>query len=240
MSTIETAFRGRVPLVDLDKGSAIPLRFVFELPHQLRPSHIRDSLSKRVVLDHVLDLQTLNAYDLVLTYDLGREFVLIVTPSIGNSRMDTSHLELCLPTVLATLFLLGMASLGFRQFLFILGKKLGIAVRMSIGSNNHRLQAQIKPYLLIDDRQVLDIFFNQDGDEVAIGTIFGDSHTRRFTVFGQRTRPMNSKRSVHSGESQVFPLPFEGGPDIGSRLYTVLLMESRILSTSLKEVPKGG
>ena len=74
MSTIETAFRGRVPLVNLDKGSAIPLRFVCELPHQLRPSDIANSFGKGVVLDHILDLQTLDTYNLVFAYDLGREF----------------------------------------------------------------------------------------------------------------------------------------------------------------------
>src|SRR2546425_7147171 len=176
MSTIETTLRGWVPLVNLDKGTSIPLRFVFELPHKLRPSDIRDGLSKAVVLDHVLDLQTLNAYDLVFTYDLGREFVLIVPSSISYPGMDTSNLELCLPTILATFFLLCMLSLSLCQFLFILDKELRITVSMSITGYHHRLQAQIKPYLLIDDRQMLDIFFNQNGDKVAISTIFGDSN----------------------------------------------------------------
>src|SRR5438105_322471 len=138
MSTIETAFRGRVPLVNLDKGSAIPLRFVFELPH-----------------------------------------------------------------------------------------------------NDHALESQIKPHLLIDNRQMLDIFLYQDGDEVAVSTIFGDGYGRGFAPLGQRTRPMNIKRSVHSGESQVFPIPLEGSSYVSSRLLSMLLMRRGILSTSLKEVTKG-
>src|SRR6184192_3146188 len=44
MTTSETTLRGRVELVDLDKDSPIPLCFVFELPYQLAPSHIRDGL----------------------------------------------------------------------------------------------------------------------------------------------------------------------------------------------------
>src|SRR5437764_2988122 len=126
MSTSETAFRGRVPLVKLDKGSAIPLRFVCELPHQLRPSDIANSFGKGVVLDHILDLQTLDTYNLVFAYDLGREFVLIITPSIGNSGMDTSHLALSLPTVLRALFLLSMLSLSFGKLLFITSKELWV------------------------------------------------------------------------------------------------------------------
>src|SRR2546423_15069636 len=67
MTTIETALRGRIPLVNLDERSPIPLSFVFELSHKLAPSHIRDGLRKFVVLYHILDVQTLDAYDLVLT-----------------------------------------------------------------------------------------------------------------------------------------------------------------------------
>src|SRR6266480_2900434 len=70
MTTIETALRGRIPLVDLDERSPIPLCFVFELTHQLTPSHIRDGLSQTVVLYHILDGKALDAYALVLTYDL--------------------------------------------------------------------------------------------------------------------------------------------------------------------------
>jgi hypothetical protein len=86
MTAIKAPFGRRVELVYLDKGTSIPPSFVFQLPHKLRPSHIRDSLSKLVVLDHILDLQALHTYDLVLTYDLSRELVLIISPSIGNTH----------------------------------------------------------------------------------------------------------------------------------------------------------
>ncbi len=81
MTTIETAFGGWIERVYLDKHSSIPFSFVFQLPHKLAPSHIRDGFRKLVVLDHVLDLQTLDAYDLVFSYDLGREFMLERTSS---------------------------------------------------------------------------------------------------------------------------------------------------------------
>src|SRR5712691_381570 len=71
MTTIETALRGRVPLVNLDKGTSIPFSLVCELSHKLTPSHIRDGFRKCVVLYHILDGKALDAYDLVLTYDLG-------------------------------------------------------------------------------------------------------------------------------------------------------------------------
>jgi hypothetical protein len=93
MSTSKAAFgRGR-ELVNFDKGSPVPLCFVFQLPDELAPSHIRDGKSSAVVLDHVLDLQALDTYDLVLTYESRRKFVLIVTPSMGDLLLYTGNFE---------------------------------------------------------------------------------------------------------------------------------------------------
>src|SRR5436309_15104518 len=100
MTAIKAAFGRWVELVNLDKDSSIPLGFVFQLPHKFRPSYIRDGFRKTMVLYHILDLQTLHAYDLVLAYDLSREFVLIVTSPISYTGMDTSDLQLSLRSVL--------------------------------------------------------------------------------------------------------------------------------------------
>src|ERR1700730_15808016 len=132
MTTSETALRGGIPLVNLDERSPIPLSFVCELPHKLTPSHIRDGFRKLVVLYHILDVKTLDAYALVLTYDLCRELVLRVTPSISYPGVDTSYFQLCLAPVLRALLLLGVPSLSFRQFLFILGKERGVSIAVSI------------------------------------------------------------------------------------------------------------
>src|SRR6266550_7639178 len=113
------------------------------------PSHIRDGLGKCVVLYHVLDVQTLDAYDLVLTYDLCRELVLRVTPPISNPGVDSGDFQLCLAPVLRAILLLGVPSLSFRQFLFILGKERGVSIAVSIARDDHGLQAQVKPDLLI-------------------------------------------------------------------------------------------
>ena len=124
MTTIEAALRGGVELVNPDKGSAIPLGFVFQLAHELTPSHITNRFGKTVVLYHVLDLQTLHAYDLVLTYDASRESVLIVSSSISNTSMNTSNLVTGFVPVLASLAFLRMSALGFCQFLLLFGKEL--------------------------------------------------------------------------------------------------------------------
>ena len=43
MSTVKTAFGGGIELVDLDKRTPIPDRFVLQLADELSPSHIADS-----------------------------------------------------------------------------------------------------------------------------------------------------------------------------------------------------
>ncbi|GHO48939.1 hypothetical protein KSX_71020 [Ktedonospora formicarum] len=63
MATVETAFTRWVPLVNLDQGSTIPVRFVVELRHKFRPSDIADGLTELAIFDHVLDGQRLNTHD---------------------------------------------------------------------------------------------------------------------------------------------------------------------------------
>src|SRR5437588_12340800 len=106
MTTIKAAFGGRVPLVYLDKGTSIPLGFVLQLPHQLTPTHITNRFGKAMVLDHILDRETLNTYNLVLTYDLSRELVLIVPPPISNTSVYLGDLLAGFGTVLTAFLLL--------------------------------------------------------------------------------------------------------------------------------------
>jgi hypothetical protein len=46
MPTLEAAFGARIPAVNLDHGSSIPLRLIVELRHKLTPSDITDRLGK--------------------------------------------------------------------------------------------------------------------------------------------------------------------------------------------------
>src|SRR5712691_10322430 len=117
-----TGLRRWVPLINLDQGSSVPLGFVFQLTDELTPSHIRDSLSQAVVLDHVLDCQALDAHHLVFVDDACAELVLVVSPSIGDTSMDTGDLQTGLVPVLGALLFSGMSPLRFYQPLFIFGK----------------------------------------------------------------------------------------------------------------------
>src|SRR5436305_14309732 len=113
MPAIKAPFGTGVPLVNLDEGSSIPLCFVVQLSHKLTPSHIRDGLRETVVLDHILDRKALNTDHLVFVYQFGRELVLVVPPTVGNSFVDTSDLQTGLRTVLGAFVFLGMPPLCF-------------------------------------------------------------------------------------------------------------------------------
>src|SRR6266446_10938674 len=115
MSTVKAPFGGWIPLVNLDQGPAIPGGFVFQLADQFAPAHVADGLGEAVILDHVLDGQTLDADHLVLVNDARREFMLIILAPISNLGMDASHADAGLVAILRSLLLLGQPTLGLRQ-----------------------------------------------------------------------------------------------------------------------------
>src|SRR5712692_1515652 len=138
MTTVKAAFGGWVPLVNFNNGTPVPICFVLQLSDKFRPPYITDSFRQTVVFDHMFDLQTLDAYDLVFAYDLGREFLLIVSSPVCNLLMETSNLETSFGTVLRTFFLFCVTALCFRQLLFITGCELGVTMPMSIRVDDHR------------------------------------------------------------------------------------------------------
>ena len=95
--------RRGIPLINLDQHSSVPLGFVFQLPDKLTPSYITDRFCKAVVLDHVLDCQTLHADHLVFVNDAGGELVLIVMSTIVATGMHTGDFEACFLPVRAIL-----------------------------------------------------------------------------------------------------------------------------------------
>ncbi len=239
MSTVKAAFGRGVELVNLDKRASIPGRFVFQLPDELTPSHITDGFCQAVVFDHILDLQTLDTDRLVLTDQLCRELLLIITAAVTDPSVDPSHLEPCLGAVLGPFFLLAEATLSPRQLLLILVKELGVAVGLSIRGDHYGLQSQVKPDLFRDHRQERDVLLDQDGDEVASCRILAHGHSRRLTSLWQGTRPVDVKRSLHLGKRKGLAIPLEGRADVRSGLIVLFLLEGGILGAPFKEMAEG-
>ncbi len=166
-----TGLRRGIEAVNLDQGASVPLGFVFQLTNELTPTHVTDGFCQAVIFDHVLDGQALHANHLVFVHDACAELVLGVSSAVIDPSMKTSHFETSLFPVLGTFLFLGMASLGFCQLLLILGKVAGIADALTGGKRNHRLDPQIKPDHLEGDGKRLDVFFDQDRNEVTVCAI---------------------------------------------------------------------
>src|SRR6266516_3724315 len=216
MSTVKAAFGRWVPLVHLDNATSIPCRFVLKLSDQFRPTDVTDGFRQTVVLDHVLDLQTLDADDLVFAYDASRELMLVVPSPICHLFLDASHLQTSFCTVLRTFFLFCMTTLCFCQLLCLFGEELGIAVGLPIRGVDHRLQAQIQPNHLRIHFQWLDLFFCQDGDKIAVSFILGDRDAAGLASIRQGTMPHHGKRGLHLRQREsLASLPIPGKSMLG-------------------------
>src|SRR6266496_4813456 len=86
---------------------------------------------------------------------------------------------------------------------------------------------------------MLDFFFYQDGNKVAVRTVFGDGNARRLTAFGKWARPVDIQRGLHPGKGKLFAVPCKGVGSIASRLNAMFLVEGGILGTPFEEVPEG-
>src|SRR6266516_544254 len=216
MSTVKATFGRVVPLVNLDNGTPIPCSFVLKLSDKFRPPHVTDRFRQTVIFNHMLDLQTLDADDLVFAYDASREFMLIVSSPICNLFMDASNLQTSFCTVLGPFFLFCMTALCFCQLLCTFGEELGIAVGLPIRGDDHRLQAQIKPNHLRSNFQWLDIFFYQDGDKIAFSFILGDRDAAGLASIRQGTMPHHGKRGLHLRQREsLASLPIPGKSMLG-------------------------
>jgi hypothetical protein len=239
MLACATGLARRIEAVYLDQRPSVPLGFIFELADKLTPSHITDSLGKAVVLDHVLDRQTLDAHHLVFVNNACAELLLVVASSVLNARMNTGYFQTSFVSVFRSLLFLRMSSLGFCQLLLILGKEFGITHSLAGGEDDHRFESKIETDLLVDDRQGLDILFYQERDEVAVGTILADCCRAGLRACGKWSMPVEIQRLLHFGKSEPLDLPRKGVSSVSSRLSMLLFLACGILGTSLKKVREG-
>ena len=238
MPTRETALTGGIPFVNLDQVSTVPVGFVVELGDKLRPPHIADRFAECRVLDHVLHLQALHADRLVFTDQAGGELVQKITAAISDTSMKARHLETRLVSIFRPFFLPGMAALGFRQLFLILVKESGVAYHFARRENHKGRQAKVSTNGLLIGRQMRNLFFHQDADEVPSSAVFGDGDTRRSYPIRQRARPANIERLTHLGKRKRAIAPGEGISSIGSGLCVSFFVEGGVRGTAFKEIEK--
>src|SRR6266487_6286709 len=241
MATAETALGGWVPLVNLNKGSTIPLRFVLQLAHKGAPSHIRDGFRETVILHHILDRQTLNADHLVLTNHTCRELVLKITATVSDTSMNPGYSETRFLFITGTFFLLCMPTLRSRKSLLICVEEARIANGFTRGEHDERFEAQVHAYRVGRALHRCDLFFQKDRDEIVVEAILGDGDASRLHILWQRTRPTNIQwLLVHHGQGERRPFQGERVRHRGCRLLLMFLMKLGVLGTTFKEVHKRG
>jgi hypothetical protein len=239
MFAIMTRFRGRIPTINFDEGSSIPLRFILELANKLTPSHVMDRFGKFVVFDHILDSQTFHTNHLVFVDYSCREFVLVVSSTIVDTSVNTGNLSACFLPVLGTFFLRGQPTLGFCQSLLIFCVELRVSNCLTCGENDHRFETQVEPNFRETTRKRFDLLLKEHGDKIAIGTVLGDGNRTGLRVFGQFSMEDDRKRLVHFGKCELTILPREGIGGISCRLSVSSLFESGILGSSRVKVLVG-
>lgn len=233
-----TGLRRRVETVNLDQGSSVPFGFVFELTDKLTPSDIADSLSKLRIFNHVLDNQALNADHLVFVNNAPTELVLVISPSIGDTSMDASHLQTSFVPVLRSLLFLGMSPLSCSQAFLIFGKIAGITYGFSGRERDHGFDAKIKANHFVNHWQRVNLVLYQDRDEVAVSAILRDRDRTGFGILGEISMPVDIQGLIHLGKRELLSIPLERIRGIGSRLIILLFLEGRVFGSSLKEVDK--
>ena len=107
------------------------------------------------------------------------------------------------------------------------------------GEGDHRFDPYINADHLRRDRQRVDIFFHQHGDEVAVSCVFRDGHRCGLASTGQRTRPDDMQGVFHLRRGQLTAVPRECACGVRSRLHPVFALEFGISGTSLEEVTEG-
>ncbi len=172
MLAVMTRFTGGIPTVNYDEGSRVPLAFVLQLADELTPSHITDGFCQRVILDHVLDGQTLHANHLVFANYACRELLLVVTSAVLDTGMHACYFPTCFLSVLGTFLFLGVPTLGFCESLLIFCVVAGIAYSLTSREDHHRFESQVQPNLRTRHRELMNLLFHQHRDKVAVGTVF--------------------------------------------------------------------
>jgi hypothetical protein len=237
--TTATRLTRRVPAINPDQGAPIPGGLVLQLADELAPSHVADMLRQAVIFQHVLHRQTLYANHLVFADDASREFVLEIAAFVGDLRVQAGNLPPCFGTVLGALFLTGETALRPRQPPLGLEVETGVLYNFPARKGDHRFEPYINTDHLWGDWQRVDAFFHQQGDEVAIGGVFGDGHRRGLASIGQGTRPDDLQGVSHLRKGQLFAVPRECARGVLGRLHPVFAPEFGIRCASLEEVAEG-
>lgn len=144
VTTRAAAFRAWKPSVDLNQFSSVLLAFVGKLSYQLAPRSVANRLGEFMVFYQTFDCQILNYYRLVFTYQLSRQLMQKIFPTISYLPMYLSYffslfLSIVRPFLFAIQSFLNSSELRAQPL-----KVLGISDLVSIASSNQASYSYIQ------------------------------------------------------------------------------------------------
>jgi hypothetical protein len=238
MPAIETALRRRIELVNLDQVPSIPFSLVFQLPYEFSPADIGYSLTQLPIFHHVLHRQTFHTDRLVFTDQACRELVQEVLATVGYASMDTNHFKTSLISIPRTLLLFGIPLLCFRKFILVYMEEFRIADGLAIGEYNEGFQAEIGTDGFLSDRRSGNVLFDENANEVAVGTVLSNGDAGGINAFWQKTRPTDIQWFFHFRKGYMASTIRECRSRIFSALAIALLLERWVRIPFLKKVKK--
>jgi len=116
VTAVSTAFRAGKPAVNFNQCATVPLAFVFQLSHQLRPACISNSCTKFAVLHHVLHSQVFDSNRLIFACQSSRQLVKEVFASVGNGCLNPGNFTPCFFCVIRSFYSTRQSFLSLSQF----------------------------------------------------------------------------------------------------------------------------
>src|SRR5215813_5479448 len=239
MATRRTQFRRRKEPIQRQIDSAIPVRFVFQLPEYFTERRIRNVFGQIVVLNHPGHVQSFDKDRLVLADDLCGEFLKRVPSGVADPGVQPRHFEPGFLAIIATLDLARQATLKFLQPLFPPDERARVFEFLAVTGRGQGLNADVYADLGFGLLERLDVGFNEDTDKIAPARIPADRQIDEFCVVGKRAAPYNVQRLGLLGEDDPAVSIREGIRGIASRLASMLRFEGGILRPLFEEIREG-
>lgn len=143
MTTAITALTRRIPLVNLNKGSTVPISLITQLAHKFAPVSIADGFGKLSVFDHVFNAQRFTTNHLVFVYQFCGELMGKVAAANANFCMYIGNNKFNFAEISGAFLLLGKSLLCLCQLFSMVSSVARIARLKAVRSDNKSSQAEV-------------------------------------------------------------------------------------------------
>src|SRR5262249_23505827 len=218
MTTRRTQFRRRKEPIQRQIDSAIPVRFVFQLPEYFPERRIRNVLGKIVVLNHPGHVQSFDKDRLVLADDLCREFLKQVPAGVADFGVQFGHFKFRLFALIAPISFAREAPLKPLQSLFAPEKRSRDFEFLALAVRGQGLNVGIYADLGYRLLERLNLTFDEDTDKIALTCISAGGKADEFRVGGKLSAPDDVERLRLFGESDQAIFKCEGVRGVTGRL----------------------